>query len=143
MPAYVSRILKVRHPQASAKSRSCCIRIARGPPSGSSRFRGLPAPRDDAPSFSKDLFGTSHCDNQEQWINGTAPPVNGRAAQQVMLNQSSNPAGGQGWFAGLHSGTVRVSVPWDIALPDSPNSSLVTQFDPPGSEWASVHFHAL
>jgi hypothetical protein len=85
----------------------------------------------------------NNCDNNEQWVNGAAPPVNGPAAQQVMLNESPNPEGGQGWFAGLHSGTVRVSVPWDIALPDSASSSLVTQFDPPGSQWASVHLQAL
>jgi hypothetical protein len=49
----------------------------------------------------------NNCDNNEQWINGAAPPVNGPAAQQVMLNESPNPEGGQGWFAGLHSGTVQ------------------------------------
>jgi hypothetical protein len=85
----------------------------------------------------------NNCDNNERWINGAAPPVNGPGAQQVMLNESPNPADGQGWFAGLHSGTVRVSVPWDIALPDSANSSVVTEYDPPGSQWASVHLQAL
>jgi hypothetical protein len=85
----------------------------------------------------------NNCDNGEKWVNGAAAPVNGPAAQQVMLNDTPNPVDGQGWFAGLHSGTVRVSVPWDIALPDSPNSAVVTQYDPPGSQWASVHLQAL
>lgn len=85
----------------------------------------------------------NNCDNNENWVNGAAPPVNGPAAQAVMLNESPNPADGQGWWAGLHSGTVRVSVPWDIALPDSANSAVVTQYDPPGSQWATVHLQAL
>ncbi|MCW3839852.1 hypothetical protein ONA70_07045 [Micromonospora yasonensis] len=85
----------------------------------------------------------NNCDNGEHWVNGTAPPVNGPAAQQVMLNASPNPVDGQGWWAGLHSGTVRVSVPWDIALPYSANASVVTQYDPPGSQWAAVHLQAL
>jgi hypothetical protein len=85
----------------------------------------------------------NNCDNNEQWINSSAPPINGPGAQQVMLNESPNPVDGQGWFAGLHSGTVRVSVPWDIALPDSANSSVVTQYDPPGSQWESVHLQSL
>jgi len=78
----------------------------------------------------------NNCDNNEKWESGAAPPVDGSAAQAVMLNEAANPDGGQGWFQGLHSGTVRVSVPWDIALPDSSNSSLVTEYDPPGSQWA-------
>jgi hypothetical protein len=85
----------------------------------------------------------NNCDNGEQWEGGAAPPVNGPAAQAVMLNESPNPIGDQGWFSGLHAGTVRVSVPWDIALPDSPNASLVTEYDPPGSQWAAVHLQAL
>lgn len=83
------------------------------------------------------------CDNGEKWVNGAAAKVNGPAAQQVLLNNTPNPVGGQGWFAGLHSGTVRVSVPWDIALPDSTSASVVTQYDPPGSQWASAHLQAL
>jgi hypothetical protein len=85
----------------------------------------------------------NNCDNGEQWVDGTAPPVDGPAAQQVLLNESPDPVGGQGWFRGLRSVTVRVSVPWDIALPDSASASLVTQYDPPGSPWASVHLQAL
>jgi hypothetical protein len=85
----------------------------------------------------------NNCDNGEKWLSSGAPPVNGPAAQQVMLNESPNPVDGQGWFAGLHSGTVRVSVPWDIALPDSASASLVTRYDPPASQWASFHLQAL
>src|SRR5579875_2165979 len=47
----------------------------------------------------------NNCDNNEQWENGAAPPVDGPAAQAVMLNESANPVDGQGWFAGLHAGT--------------------------------------
>jgi hypothetical protein len=85
----------------------------------------------------------NNCDNNEKWESGAAPPVDGPAAQAVMLNEAANPDGGQGWFQGLHAGTVRVSVPWDIALPDSANASLVTEYDPPGSQWAAVHLQAL
>lgn len=84
-----------------------------------------------------------NCDNNEKWVNGAAPPVDGSAAQAVLLNEAANPVDGTGWWAGLHAGTVRVSVPWDIALPDSSSASLVTEYDPPGSQWASVHLQAL
>jgi hypothetical protein len=85
----------------------------------------------------------NNCDNREKWGSSGPVAVNGPAAQQVLLNEVPNPVGGQGWFAGLHSQTVRVSVPWDIALPDSANASVVTQHDPPGSRWASFHLQAL
>src|SRR5579875_4026679 len=68
----------------------------------------------------------NNCDNNEKWVNGAAAAVNGPAAQAVLLNEAANPADGTGWWAGLHAGTVRVSVPWDIALPDSSSASLVT-----------------
>jgi hypothetical protein len=106
----------------------------------------LPAPR--AAAASTITIGIhdgsiNNCDNNEHWTASGPAPVNGPAAQQAMLNESPNPSGGQGWFAGLHAGTVRVSVPWDIALPDSANSSLVTEYDPPGSQWAANHLQAL
>lgn len=86
------------------------------------------------------------CDNGEKWENsgGTivAPPVNGPAAEATLTNETSDPTDGTGWWSGLHSGTVRFSPPWDIALPDSSNASLITANDP-NSQWASLHLQTL
>ena len=87
------------------------------------------------------------CNNSGNWVgSGTsksAPAVNGPAAEQVLLNEAPDPSNGNsGWWGGLHSGTVRFSPPWDIALPDSGSASLITAHDP-NSQWASLHLQTL
>jgi hypothetical protein len=85
----------------------------------------------------------NNCDHREQWGSSGPVRIDGLAAQQVLLDTAPEPADGGGWFDGLHARTVRVSVPWDIALPDSPRAFVVTRHDPPGSQWASFHLQAL
>jgi hypothetical protein len=93
------------------------------------------------------------CDNTEHWLpNGNGgkavAPVNGPAAQATMASPVS--IKGTPWFQGLKADVVRFSVPWDIALPDSPSASdqsLVTAGEPtaaaPDQNWSELHFHAL
>jgi hypothetical protein len=93
------------------------------------------------------------CDNTEHWRpdgkgGKAAASVNGAAAQAAMI--SSVPVKGTPWFQGLKADVVRFSVPWDIALPDSPSASdqsLVTAGEPtaaaPDQNWSQLHFQAL
>lgn len=93
------------------------------------------------------------CDNNENWVSDgmggkRAAPMDGPAAQEAI--DSSTLINGTPWWKGLNVATVRFSVPWDIALPDSPNASdraLVTANDPsssnPDHSWSNIHFQAL
>jgi hypothetical protein len=65
----------------------------------------------------------NNCDNggseSGNWRGGHAPTftkARGAAAQHGMLGSGGQPSA---WFTGLNASTVRLIVPWDIAIPDT------------------------
>ncbi len=71
------------------------------------------------------------CDNFEHWT--SQPPDLAATAREL---------GDTAWWMPLDVGTVRVSVPWDIALPGTADAALVTAHDPAGG-WVQQHASAL
>ncbi len=80
------------------------------------------------------------CDNFESW-DQNGQPVFGQAGYPD-LGATARELGDGAWWTPMNVGTVRVSVPWDIALPASAQASLVTAHDPAGT-WAQYHATAL
>lgn len=82
----------------------------------------------------------NHCDNFESWHDGNGNLIFG---QPGYPNTAATAAelGNSAWWTPLSVGTVRVSVPWDIALPSTSDAGLVTAHDP--AMWSGYHLQAL
>ena len=81
------------------------------------------------------------CDNGRMWSGAQVDPVTtaDETAAKIAFHDVN-------WRSGLNAGSVRFIAPWDIALPDSPDSALITAHDPtapatanPAANWASLH----
>jgi hypothetical protein len=82
------------------------------------------------------------CDNFEKWTDKDGNLIFGQPGYPD-YPATAGEMGNAAWWEPLHVGTVRVSVPWDIALPWSPDAPLVTAHDPAGTDWAEYHLTAL
>ncbi len=84
----------------------------------------------------------NHCDNFESWWGADNAPIFGQAGYPSYA-RTAEELGDAAWWQPLAVNTVRVSVPWDIALPwSASDSALVTAHDPPGL-WRQYHLAAL
>ena len=76
------------------------------------------------------------CDNFEKW--GATPPDYAATAADM---------GDASWWTPLHVGTVRVSVPWDIAVAWNYAADVLLSEDPSGAvgggQWGNNHLAAL
>jgi hypothetical protein len=84
----------------------------------------------------------NHCDNFESWYDKSKNPIFGEPGYPNYAAAAED-MGNAAWWSPLHVYTVRVSVPWDIALPWSADSALVTAHDPTTGQWRQYHLEAL
>lgn len=96
--------------------------------------------RRGAPTFGLHDGAINFCDNGEGWFRN-GQPIFGQPGYPD-LAATARELGDTAWWTPLNVGTVRVSVPWDLALPGSASAGLVVAHDPAGM-WAQFHLQAL
>jgi hypothetical protein len=82
------------------------------------------------------------CDNGESWYDSNGNLIFNDAGYPN-YGSTAEDMGNSSWWTPLNVGTVRFSPPWDIALPRTSDSGLVTAHDPSSGSWSQYHSQAL